>query len=294
MNVRDRLVPGSALLAVVAVAFVVVSLLRGASDDGIEALKDAKHAQVRSTASSFDARLESTFAAVAGLGARPWELVRGSEADAAALETFAIDPDAVSGYFLVDGEDTITNGVLLRPGRLGSTYDAAAWADVKASLATAPAVVLPVESSGVTTELPTYAFAVAIRGASPTSVRGAFVFEQALTPDSAFSLEIRALADSPGSQAARHVAVPGQQRHRRRDDPPGRSGRAGAGARAAYGARGSRRRRRRPRRQRRRPRRGLAGRLHRARGGVRRAARRALGVGRADPRAGAARRSGSP
>ena len=202
MNVRDRLVPGSALLAVVAVAFVVVSLLRGASDDGIEALKDAKDAQVRSTASSFDARLESTFAAVAGLGARPWELVRGSEADAAALETFAIDPDAVSGYFLVDGEDTITNGVLLRPGRLGSTYDAAAWADVKGALATAPAVVLPVESSGVTTELPTYAFAVAIRGASPTSVRGAFVFEQALTPDSSFSREIRALADSPGQQRA--------------------------------------------------------------------------------------------
>ena len=36
----------------------------------------------------------------------------------------------------------------------------------------------------MTTELPSYAFAVAIRGSSPTSVRGAFVFEQALTPDS--------------------------------------------------------------------------------------------------------------
>ena len=49
-------------------------------------------------------------------------------------------------------------------------------------------------SSGVTTELPSYAFAVAIRGETPTSVRGAFVFEQALTNDSPFSQEIRGLA----------------------------------------------------------------------------------------------------
>ena len=196
MTARDRLVPGSAFLAVLAVAFVVVSLLRGASDDGVEALKDAKNAQVQSTANSFNARLESTFASVGGLGARPWELVRGSAADEEALQAFAIDPEAVSGFFLVDADDTITNGVLLRPGRLGSTYEAGSWATVKEELALAPAVVLPVETSGVTTELPTYAFAVAIRGASPTSVRGAFVFEQALTPDSAFSLEIRALTQA--------------------------------------------------------------------------------------------------
>ena len=49
-------------------------------------------------------------------------------------------------------------------------------------------------SSGLTTELPSYAFAVAIRGKTPTSVRGAFVFEQALTNDSPFSQEIRGLA----------------------------------------------------------------------------------------------------
>ena len=88
----------------------------------------------------------------------------------------------------------MTNGVLLRPGRLGSTFDPPGWAKAKAALASTPAVVLPVTRSGVTTELPSYAFAVAIRGKTPTSVRGAFVFEQALTNDSPFSQEIRGLA----------------------------------------------------------------------------------------------------
>src|SRR6185312_14911489 len=70
-----------------------------------------------------------------------------------------------------------------------------------AALASSPAVVLPVARSGVTTELPSYAFAVAIRGKTPTSVRGAFIFEQALTNDSAFNQEIRGLAGGRHSSA---------------------------------------------------------------------------------------------
>ena len=206
MTARDRLIPGAAFLAVMAVALVVVSLLRGASSDGVRALEDAKEAQVRSTANSFNARLESTIASVGGLGVRPWELTPGSVADQTALAAFAIDPEAISGFFLVDGADKITTGVLVRPGMLGSTYRPSSWENVKKALATAPAAVLPVEPSGVTTELPSYAFAVAIRGSSPTSVRGVFVFEQALTADSAFSLEIRALVgDDPDTAAWRFL-----------------------------------------------------------------------------------------
>ena len=95
----------------------------------------------------------------------------------------------------------MTNGVLLRPGMLGSKFDPPGWEKAKAELASSPAVVLPVAKSGVTTELPSYAFAVAIRGATPTSVRGAFVFEQALTNDSPFSQEIRGLAGDRHSTA---------------------------------------------------------------------------------------------
>ncbi len=199
---RDRLMPVFAFLAVAAVAAIIVSLLKVASDDGSEALRDAKQAQVRSTANSFNARIESSYAALAGLGARAWDLEEGSEADQAVLDTFAIDPEALSGFYLVDGQDSITSGVLLRPGRLGSTYAPEGWDDVKDALATTPAVVMPVESEGLTTELPSYAFVVAIRGADPTSVRGAFVFEEALTADSAFNLEIQALADDSASTAS--------------------------------------------------------------------------------------------
>src|SRR6478752_939236 len=201
MSVRDRLVPAVAGAAVLMVALMVIALLRSAANDGTDALENAKVAQVRTTADSFNARVESSITSLGGLGSRPWELKPGSAADRATLKTFAIDPDALSGTFLVDGRDTVTNGVLLRPGMLGSKFDPPGWAKAKAALASTPAVVLPVTRSGLTTELPSYAFAVAIRGTTPTSVRGAFVFEQALTNDSPFSQEIRGLAGEGKSTA---------------------------------------------------------------------------------------------
>lgn len=199
---RDRLLPAVAFIAVFAVALVVVALLRSASTNGTRALEDSKVAQVSSTANSFNARIGATFGSVGGLGARPWQLTRGSAADLSALTAFAIDPHAISGFYLVDGTGTITNGVLLRPGRLGSKFDPSSWAGLTHALASAPAVVLPVTNRGVTTELPSYAFAVAIRGASPTSVRGAFIFEQAVTADSVFNVEIRASVSGAHTTAA--------------------------------------------------------------------------------------------
>jgi signal transduction histidine kinase len=201
MSIRDRLVPAVAGAAVLMVALMVIALLRSAADNGTEALEDAKVAQVRTTADSFNARVESSITSLGGLGSRPWELTLRSRADRATLDTFAIDPDALSGTFLVDADDTVTNGVLLRPGKLGSTFDAPGWKEAKAALASSPAVVLPVAESGMTTELPSYAFAVAIRGTTPTSVRGAFVFEQALTNDSPFNEEIKGLAGTTRSSA---------------------------------------------------------------------------------------------
>ncbi len=200
MSSRDRFVPAAAALAVLLVGIVMVTLLRGAERDGTRALEDAKRAQVQTTAQSFDARVVSTFSSLGGLGARPWELTLRSKADQAVLDTFAIDPDAESGSFLVDSKDRIVSGTLLRPGKLGSTYDGPGWEEAKAALANAPAVILPVsEDGGATTELPSFAYAVAIRGADQTSVRGAFVFEAALTKDSSFSQEIQGLADSSAS-----------------------------------------------------------------------------------------------
>ncbi|GAA1941336.1 sensor histidine kinase [Nocardioides marmoribigeumensis] len=200
MSSRDRFVPAVAGLAVLLVGIVIVALLRGAEQDGTHALEDAKQAQVQTTAQSFDARVVSTFQSLSGLGSRPWELTLRSKADQAVLDTFTIDPDAESGSFLVDKQDRIVSGTLLRPGKLGSTYDAPGWEQAKTKLASAPAVMLPVADSGVTSELPSYAFAVAIRDPKdPSSVRGAFVFEGALSKDSAFNQEIQGLADTSAS-----------------------------------------------------------------------------------------------
>jgi signal transduction histidine kinase len=201
MTLRERLVPVVAAVAVLGVGLAVIVLLRGATNDGITALEDAKQAQVSTTARSFNARVESSLGSVGGLGTRAWELTEGSEADQSVLDTFALDPDARSGSFLVDSNDRITAGVLLQPGRLGGAYAAPGWTEAKAELLTQPAVVLPVTDQGVTTDLPSYAFAVAIPGDTPGTLRGALIFEAALTSDSAFSQEIQALAagsDSSG------------------------------------------------------------------------------------------------
>ena len=139
MSLRDRLVPIVAAVTVLAVALVVVLMLRSASNDGVKALEDAKLAQVSTTARSFDARVASSLGSVAALGARPWELKEGSTADQAVLDTFAVDPQARAGMFLVDADDTITSGVLLQPGRLGGTFDDPGWPAAKEVLATQPA-----------------------------------------------------------------------------------------------------------------------------------------------------------
>lgn len=198
---RDRLAPVLAGGLVLIVALSVVMLLRGANDQGSKALTRAKLAQVQATANSFNARYNAQLAAVSGLGAQPWHLVLGDKADQVVLNTFAVDPNARSGFFLIDAHDVITSGILLRPGQLGTRFSPTGWDQVKRQLSVKPAVVLPVTTSGRTTELPCYDFVVAIRGADRT-VRGALVAEQALTSDSPFQQEIEQLADHTASSAA--------------------------------------------------------------------------------------------
>jgi signal transduction histidine kinase len=197
---RDRLAPFLAGALVLIVAISVVLLLRVASDQGSKALTQAKLAQVQATANSFNARVNAQLTGVSGLGASPWELKPHSSRDEAVLHTFDLDPNAKSGFFLIDGTGTITDGILLSPGSLGTRYSP--WPSLMTRLATTPAVVLPVTTHGLTTGLPSYAFVVAIRGKTPTSVRGALVLEQALTSSSPFQQEIAQLGKHNPSSAA--------------------------------------------------------------------------------------------
>lgn len=201
-RLRDRIAPAVAAGLVLAVAVSVLLLLQHAGDRGTKALADAKVAQVQSLANSFNARMGAQISAVAGFGTTRWDLKSGSRSDAARLEAFNVNPDARSGYFLIDGNDRVTTGILLQPGALGSTYAPPGWAEVKQRLATVPATLLPVTSNGLTTELPSYAFAVAIRGEQPNSVRGALIAEAALTEDSPFQQEIAQLAAKDATTAA--------------------------------------------------------------------------------------------
>ena len=198
---RDRLVPVVAGALVVAVAISVVLLLRVANNQGLDALKRAKLQQVQATADSFNARVASSLTSVAGLGASKWQLTPNSAADMRVLDTFDVDPNAKSGFFLIDAHDVVTDGILLRPGKLNSTFAPPGWAQAKRELETQPSVVLPVTKPGFTTELPVYDLIVAIRGATSTSVRGALVFEEAITPTSTFELEIKQLVDRSASTA---------------------------------------------------------------------------------------------
>ncbi len=125
-----------------------------------------------------------------------------SPADAKVLATYNVDKNAQSGFFLVDAHNRVTNGVLLRPGKLGSIFDPPGWAKARRQLESEPSVVLPVSRSGFTTELPEYDLVVAIRGAQPDSVRGALVFETALTATSAFQKEIAQLGDHAASTSS--------------------------------------------------------------------------------------------
>jgi signal transduction histidine kinase len=199
---RDQLVPAVAGTLVVVVAVSVVLLLRSANDQGIQALTQAKLQQVQASADSFNARVEAGLNSASGLGAAKWQLTMRSPADAKVLASYNVDPNAQSGFFLIDVHDRITNGVLLRPHRLGTVFDPPGWAKAKRQLEAESSAVLPVSRSGLTTELPEYDLIVAIRGATPGSVRGALVFETALTARSAFQQEIAQLGDRAASTSA--------------------------------------------------------------------------------------------
>src|SRR5690242_9174168 len=201
-RIREQIVPIVAGALVVVVAVSVVLLLRVANDQGIDALKRAKLAQVQATADSFNERYASQVGAVSGLGKAGWQLTPGSKHDNQTLTAYNVDPNAQSGFYLVNAQGKITSGKLLRSGELGSTFDTPAWPAVKHTLESTALTVLPVTHSCKTTELPCYDLAVAIRGKASSSVRGALVFESAVTQRSPFQQEIKEFGLHAASTAA--------------------------------------------------------------------------------------------
>lgn len=198
-RLREVLAPVVAAVLIIAVALGALTLLRVANRRGTEALIEAKVSQVGVTASSFDARYAAQMGSSTGtVGSVGLELRPHSRADQRILDTFGAALEPGSGLLLLDARDTITAGLGLDPALVGTRFAPAGWAEVKASLATRPVVYLPVTDQPVAAGVPSYSYVMAIRGATPGSLRGAIVMEMPVTANSSLQTEIAHL-DQPAA-----------------------------------------------------------------------------------------------
>lgn len=194
----ESIVPAAVLVAAVVAAIVVNVLLTGAQSRGVEALEESVTGEVRAIAASQNQRFLNTFSGAAGLsgglGGDPFELTVGSAKDLEQLDSLlALIVNARAGFYLLDNDDTITQGVLFTKDPVGTKFTWPGLESLKASPAWARGVVLPV-TTGYTTDQRVIAFAlpvfekVASGGIGPR--RGSFVFEQVVAVDSDFNKEI--------------------------------------------------------------------------------------------------------
>lgn len=198
-RLREVFAPVVAAVLIIAVALGALTLLRVANRRGTDALIEAKVSQVGVTASSFDARYAAQMGSSTGtVGSVGLELRPHSRADQRILDTFGAALEPGSGLLLLDARDTITAGLGLDPGLVGTRFAPAGWAQVKASLATRPVVYLPVTDQPVAAGVPAYSYVMAIRGATPGSLRGAIVMEMPVTATSSLQTEIAHL-DQPAA-----------------------------------------------------------------------------------------------
>ena len=232
----EPLLPVVVLLASVVAAVVVYLLINSAERRGVDALEDSVTAEVEALAASQNQRFVNTFSSASGLsgglGGQPFELVEGSAADLGELQgLLALIPEPRSGFYLLDADGRVTQGVLLqRDDAIGSTFEWPGYEDFVEAGKLETGGVLPV-GQGLTTEEPVVAFVLPIRErtavGAPGPRRGSFVFEQVVAADSDFNAEIGALQrgetgfyyfydNSGGVIASNDTAVIGHQLEDRR------------------------------------------------------------------------------
>lgn len=194
----ESLVPGMVLLGAVVAAIVVNVLLNGAQARGVDALEQSVTGEVRAIAASQNQRFLNTFSSAAGLsgglGGDPFELTVGSARDLEELNgLLALLSNATSGFYLLDNQDTITQGVLFTKDPIGTKFTWPGLSSIKASPAWARGAVLPV-AKGYTTDQPVFGFVLPVFEKSASGQtgarRGSFVLEQVVAVDSAFNKEI--------------------------------------------------------------------------------------------------------
>lgn len=191
---RDRLIAASAFVLLAAIGILVLLLVNDAAKNGRRALERSLLGEVQAIARSQNSRVVSQLSGASGLAADDWDLERDSAGDLERLnEILELVPDLPTGFFLTDLSGVITQGVQLEDrSMIGERYVRTGFSEVFDSpvFAAGGGAVLPV-GSGVTTDVPTIAFVYPIFGQE--GVRGSFVFESQVAPDSDFNAEIGAL-----------------------------------------------------------------------------------------------------
>jgi signal transduction histidine kinase len=186
----DALLPVAVLIGFLSAAIGVNLLLSSAEDRGLDALEDSVTSEVAAVARNQNQRIENSFDGFDELVPRlpRFELVPNSASDLATLELYE-SAATRSGFYLLDQQGTITQGLLLQGDAIGQRFD---WPGYDALVAS-PAFqrghggVLPV-SQGYTTDEPVYTFVYPLLEGS--AVRGSVVIETVVAPDTNFSKEI--------------------------------------------------------------------------------------------------------
>jgi signal transduction histidine kinase len=204
----ESLLPILVLIGFLAAALTVDLMLNSAEQRGVHALEKSVTSEVRAIAGSQNQRFINQFSGARGLSSgldgEPFELTVGSAKDAEALQGLldlfvSAGANLRSGFYLLDLNDTITQGVLFTDNAVGKRFDRPGFAELKKA---GTGGVLPV-GEGLTTREPVLTYIFPIRGEqtsaeAPGPLRGTFVFEQVVAPDSDFNKEIGALRRGTG------------------------------------------------------------------------------------------------
>ena len=190
-KLREWLVPTTAAVLIAVVAVVTLVLLNSARQRGLHALEQAKTAEINASAASRDQQITGALSAITALAAQPWDFKIGSPADLDILNKYR-SPEAHTGFFLIDAQDRVTQGLLLkRADLIGSHYDHPGFAELRRTpqLLAGRGAILPV-GQGLTTDVPVYVLVLPVVDPRTGMYRGSFVAEGDVSAESSFNKEI--------------------------------------------------------------------------------------------------------
>jgi signal transduction histidine kinase len=193
---RDRWIAVGAALIVLALAGLIVATVLEAQRNGQKALERLQLSQVQQLSGELDSAVKQAFSGNTAVNAPPpWDLAPNDPTDARRLQLLQ-PPNARAGSVLIDRSGMIVNGVLLERAMVG---DKLVRPEIERVLGPNPKpAVLPV-APGVTTSVPTTAFAYPLKNAAGQPI-GAYVSETDVSPDSAFSAILKELRSGKTGQ----------------------------------------------------------------------------------------------